>query len=276
MIKLIASDMDGTLLTHDKQLPPHFVEDIVQMKKHGARFVVASGRMYATLQMQFPQLVAECDCICDNGASVIEAGEFTSLSIIHPDRVQELAAYAQSLSEDMRVVLCGKKDSYIHEYRENVELTRRLMNGFAMFTVRENFAGITDDVFKLSICLGEQAIPLVYPALVQKYGDVLEIVRSGPYYLDVMNKGVSKGVALARMQKTHGVLKSETMVFGDYYNDVSMLAQADYSFTLENSEPEMRKHANFLAPSNAEYGVQTVIKRYVIEEEPLPILVKNA
>ena len=82
-----------------------------------------------------------------------------------------------------------------------------------------------------------------------------------------MNTDVNKGEALLRIQQRHNISKDETMVFGDYFNDVEMLTNAKYSFVMKNSIPEMKKFGNFVAESNDEYGVIKAIKEYALNNK---------
>lgn len=82
--------------------------------------------------------------------------------------------------------------------------------------------------------------------------------------MDVVSKGINKGVALEKIQRTMGVSMEETMAFGDFYNDVELLGRAHYSFVMENSNDDMRKYGNFMAASNNNLGVIRAIEDYVL------------
>ena len=93
------------------------------------------------------------------------------------------------------------------------------------------------------------------------------MVVSGPYWVDVMLKGVSKGTAVAFLQKKLGISREETMAFGDFYNDVEMLQQAEYSFVMENAEEKMKQYGNYTAPKNTDNGVMRMIQKFIFEGE---------
>ena len=83
--------------------------------------------------------------------------------------------------------------------------------------------------------------------------------------MDVMAAGVSKGKALRELMKTLSVSRSETMVFGDYFNDVDMLTSADWSFCMENGHDDVKKLCRFTAPDNNSGGVTQCIRRYAFD-----------
>ena len=85
--------------------------------------------------------------------------------------------------------------------------------------------------------------------------------------MDVMAGGVSKGRALAALQKHLGISKAETMAFGDYFNDVDMLENAEWSFCMENGREEVKQMCRFIAPTNNSGGVTKSIKKYVLEND---------
>jgi hypothetical protein len=90
-----------------------------------------------------------------------------------------------------------------------------------------------------------------------------QVVVSGEHWVDVMNRTANKGAALRGLQRELGVTPAQTMVFGDYLNDLEMLDAAEWSFAMANAHPEVVRRARYLAPSNNENGVLRTIARVV-------------
>jgi hydroxymethylpyrimidine pyrophosphatase-like HAD family hydrolase len=86
-------------------------------------------------------------------------------------------------------------------------------------------------------------------------------VVSGEHWVDVMNSTANKGAALRGLQRALGITPAQTMVFGDYLNDLEMLDAADWSFAMANAHPEVVRRARHLAPSNNDNGVLRTISR---------------
>ena len=80
-----------------------------------------------------------------------------------------------------------------------------------------------------------------------------------------MNKKVNKGAALEKIQKDENISYEETMVFGDFYNDIEMLGKAKFSFVMENANEDMKQYGNYIAKSNRDYGVIKAIEEYVLK-----------
>lgn len=107
MIKLIATDMDGTLLDDNKQLPKNFDNIVKRLFNKNIRFVISSGRSYCTLKKQFSEYLDDMTFICDNGAYVVDKGKLLSVSVLPKDTVKEAVRFCDKLG--LTVLLCGKK-----------------------------------------------------------------------------------------------------------------------------------------------------------------------
>ena len=105
------------------------------------------------------------------------------------------------------------------------------------------------------------------PELDKVLGDKLNIQVSGEVWMDVMAAGVSKGSALKALQKSLDVKKSETMAFGDYFNDLDMLMSAEWSFCPENGHEEIKSQTRFICADCDHGGVTEAIGKYALGKE---------
>ena len=264
MIKLIATDMDGTLLDEDKKLPSEFFGILNRLKEKGIAFVIASGRSYVTLYENFRPKSDTLDFICDNGAFVIVDGGITNLDIIEKSRVKEIIQACNDM-KNVRILLCGVKGTYHISFDE--EFNGHIQSYYINRRVMENLMDVKDDIFKVAICDLEGPQNNSFPALTKLFGEELALQISGSVWMDVMNKGVNKGAALEKIQKKLGITPEETMAFGDFYNDIDLLRKAKYSFVMENANEDMFQYGNFRAKSNAEHGVIKAIEEYIFEKD---------
>lgn len=261
MIKLIVSDMDGSLLTSKNELPPGFFEILQKLHDRGIIFVVASGRSYTTLYDNFAPKSDDIDYIADNGTCVVESGEITYENVLCKSYVEDIVRACDNI-EGLHIILCGSKGPYIK--RETGVFLDEINRYYKSRTVVDNLTTVSDGILKIGIydTLGAQQNS--YRILSEKFPD-LAVVVSGNNWTDVMNKDANKGEALLKIQQRHNISKDETMAFGDYFNDAEMLMNAKYSFVMGNSIPEMRRFGSFVAESNDEYGVIKAIKKYVLD-----------
>ena len=260
MIRLIASDMDGSLLDDQKRIPPEFYEILPRLKQKGILFVVASGRSYCTLKENFGPVSGEIGYICDNGAYVVHNGT-ASINTIPKDLLLQLVRACDELQE-VQVILCGVHGSYHKKYTP--EFNFEIGSYYVNRRIVKDLSMVEDDIFKVSICDMNNPETHTYSFLNERFGNALSLQISGRVWMDVVSKGINKGVALEKIQRTMGVSMEETMAFGDFYNDVELLGRAHYSFVMENSNDDMRKYGNFMAASNNNLGVIRAIEDYVL------------
>ena len=97
------------------------------------------------------------------------------------------------------------------------------------------------------------------PVLQEKLSSRLEVILSGPHWVDIMKPGVSKGKAMRRLQEMLGIKPEECMAFGDYLNDYELLESVGESYAMANSHPKLLAMAKYIAPSNDDNGVMRVI-----------------
>ncbi len=262
MVKLIASDMDGTLLDDEKQLPDDFFETLDGLLERNITFAVASGRTYSALEHLFPnEYVNRISYICDNGACVVHNGEVISSSVLEKSLYDELIRFAEQ-EDGFQVVACGRKGVYCKNLgKAFIEDVARY---YKLHTIVDGFADIDDEFYKLAISDTKGSVVHGKPLLDRIFSGKINVQASGEEWMDVMPCGVSKGKALKLVQQILGADRSETMAFGDYFNDADMLALADLSFCMENGHEEIKKLCRYTAPNNNVGGVTDCIKRFVL------------
>ena len=262
MIRLIACDMDGSLLDDRKRMPPEFFEILPRLKKKGISFVVASGRSYVTLQQNFSPVSEQIDYICDNGAYVLHSGAPAVNTLSH-GLLRSLIRACSEL-QDIQLILCGARASYMKAFTAefNVEIGSYYINRRFV----DDLSTVDDDIFKVAIYDANHPETHTHPFLTERFGSQLSLQISGPYWMDVMSKGINKGAALEKIQNKLGITPEETMAFGDSYNDIELLGRARFSFVMENSNEDMRRYGNFIAASNNDKGVIRAIEEYALSQ----------
>lgn len=265
MIKLIASDMDGTLLNDRKELPQDFFEVLDRLEQRGIKFTVASGRTYDAVAHLFPEEYrSKLDFICDNGANVIHEGKQVSLTPLDRNTFEQLVKACDEIG-GLRVLVCASKGTYHLDADPefSAEIARFYKNHFPC----DNLLDIDDTIYKLAVCDPQGTEKRAKPAIDAIFGDRLNVQVSGPIWMDVMGAGVSKGSALKNLSEILGIDRADTMAFGDFSNDADMLRYAGWSFAMENGHQDVKKIARFLARSNNESGVTRAIRQYALQEQ---------
>lgn len=264
MIKLIATDMDGTLLNKEGCLPENFFETLEKLNERNIKFVVASGRPYKTLYKNFAPKSDDIDYICDNGSYVVLNDRKPVINGLRKDVVHAVIKACENI-KNIVVILCGVNGAYHMPCSE--DFLNEIDKYYIQKHIVDNLYTVDDDIFKIAICDLSISSENSYKILNPLFGKENKVVVSGALWVDINGKYVNKGAALKEIQEFFNISYEETMVFGDFYNDIEMLKGAHYSFVMENSNDDMKQYGNFIAKSNNENGVIEAINEYVLKEE---------
>ena len=265
MIRLIFSDMDGTLLDEDGRLPAEFGDVYRRLRARGIRFAPASGRQYASLAQTFAPWRDELIFVAENGTMVMERG----MELFSSPVERALALDVMRVGEELvgvRSVLCGKRQGYLRSADDAPTFRTELAKYVTQSEVVEDFAAVEDVPIKMSFFdISGRAAETILPVM-QTYADRLQISLSSMEWVDLYNCGVNKGVAARQIQKRLGITSDECVAFGDYENDLELMDAVTHSFAMENALPEVKECARYRAPSNRAHGVMVVCERILAGE----------
>ena len=264
MIKLIASDMDGTLLNDKNEIHEEFYKVFQELKKQNIIFAAASGRQYYNLAKRFEKIKDDMMFIAENGTFVVYKGEELLLNALDKETAIELIKIGRDIKESY-VVLCGKKSAYIESKDER--LIKEVEKYYEEYKIVNDLTKVEDDILKVTICdfIGSEENSYTY---YNDYKEKLQVSVSGQIWLDITDKGVNKGLAINKLQELLNIKHEETMVFGDYLNDLEMMENAYYSYAMKNGHEKIKEVSNFETDfTNNENGVIETIKKYVLKNE---------
>lgn len=259
-LKLVAVDMDGTLLDDDKRVPDALWPLLERMRERGILFVPASGRQLATLKQLFADHVSDMVFIAENGAFVVRGEQEISADAVDPAFAASVVRRVRALAAagtDLGLVVCGKRSAYIE--RTDAAFRAQADLYYVALEAVDDLLAVDDQVLKLAIFDFGEIAPTA--EALDDLAATHQVVVSGEHWIDVMNRGVSKGHALEGLQQALGVSRDQTAAFGDYLNDLEMLQAAGLSFAMANAHPVLREAARFEAPANTEAGVVSVLHR---------------
>lgn len=257
MIKLVITDMDGTLLNDKKEVPVEIYDLILKLKERGVTFAAASGRQYFNLIDSFEPIKEEIYYIAENGAYILKGSEELSISELPKPLIEKLLDIAVKIPE-VYPILCGKGKAYVTSDEERV--ITQVRKYYTRYEVIDDLHKVDSEIFKIAFLDFINSEENAYPHY-QAYTDQLQISVSAREWMDVMVKGVNKGEAVKKLQKLLGVEKSETMIFGDFLNDYEMMQEAEYSYAMANAHPMLKEVCNYECPSNNDNGVVETIKK---------------
>ncbi|MEG0496425.1 MAG: Cof-type HAD-IIB family hydrolase [Carnobacterium sp.] len=277
MVKLIASDMDGTLLNEKMVISEINAKAILDAQKSGVHFMVATGRGYSEAKPLLEEVGVSCPLIALNGAQVYnEKGEVIENIGLSKEKVATILKKTNKLGLycEMTTSLGVYSDNKAKRieavasliYRTNPDTTFKMSVVLAaarLEIMNINYVAdykelIEDDSIEiLKIIAFSEEGPKVLKPLADELGKTgnLAITASFVNNIEINHIDAQKGLALARAAKALGIHTDDVMALGDNYNDVSMLKVAGYSVAVANAEEGVKVHAKYLTSTNNENGV---------------------
>lgn len=260
-IKLIALDMDGTLLDSDKNMPESFIPWV---KAHpSVKTVIASGRQYYTILRDFPAFSDDLVIVAENGALIFDHGEQIFMDSMPKEDIHKALNIVESMSDEIVPIVCGRQSAYILS-----SVSEEAFNQSAIYYERIkrvddlHFWADNDDILKIALffakCDAEG-----YLGSFEELGSGVCAILSGDRWIDIANKSVNKGSAIRFMLSKFNISPDEAAAFGDYLNDASMLEACTESYCMENGHPDLKAISKHIAPSNDDDGVMRVLSKIV-------------
>ncbi len=260
MIKLIATDMDGTFLKDDKTFSQDFFKTYDNMKKEGIKFVIASGNQYHLLYQKFLPISSELIYIAENGSLIVNGTDIIFKDVITKSNLQYLNQLLSSY-DDIIVIYCGLKNAYIDiQYKPYEKNFIRYYHHYQYVNSLEN---IDDQIIKLAIFSKDKNNIKLFDDLRAKLSSDLRIVSSGNHWMDIQNNTSNKGIALKKVQEMFHISKDECMAFGDQMNDYELLQSVKYGYAMQNAIQPIKDIAYDICLDNNQQGVILKINEYL-------------
>lgn len=259
-IKLIVSDMDGTLLNENHEVSERFYNQFKALQNQNIHFVAASGRQFQSIQQKLNHIKDDISIIGENGGIMQHDNETKVLLKLSKNNVAECIEVLRKI-DNCYVVLCGRKAAYIETSDDKfIEI---LKNYYSEVMTVKNLLRVEDDDFlKIAVFHFESSESNIYPH-VKAFEDKYQVIVSGQNWLDISHIEANKAYALKILQKDLGLTAKETLVFGDFNNDIEMLKLADLSYAMANAHPNVKKQARFQTKSNTEEGVEHILEELI-------------
>lgn len=265
--KVLVLDIDGTLTNSQKQVTEKTREALDEIRRRGHIVVLASGRPTGGLRMITKALDFDHFggyTISYNGACVTDtvSGETVFKNAV-PDYVPSwMHQYALEHGLGMctytgNVLLCGTKaDRFIERETEINEFTRLHVQDFSGY--------MRTDFYKVLMTAPPTLAKENEARLARRFMNRLSIYRSEPFFIEVMNRGVSKADAIAGLLERLGLEREDVIACGDGLNDLSMIKYAGLGVAMGNAQPAVKEAADVITLSNDEDGIVPIIEKYIL------------
>lgn len=256
-IKLVACDMDYTLLMNNGTLPEGFGSYMKRMKKAGIRFAVASGRPGYTLKKLFPEYCEDFLFISDNGACIFYQEQVIYKSLMEKEVIKDMTKTVLESGIGLPMI-CALDGGYYPE--EGLKYDDFFKRFFSLRYPVKDIMAVDKEINKFTVfCPDGNAKEIMKEIYIPKYGKDYNVTLGGDVWIDIQNQGINKGSAMRHLEEFCHITREEIMAFGDHLNDYEMLKYIPNSYAMANAIPEIKKVARYLAPSNEECGVLQIL-----------------
>ena len=270
MIRLIATDLDDTLLNAHSDINPRVMDALHAAMAAGCGVALSSGRMLEAMLPLAQRIGVNAPMLLYNGAL---AFDHRTDETIFADRIEYGTALGiAQLCERMGYYIqaypgknyyCNKVTEYTRRYAANIHVDAVAVGMPVSEWMRQNPSGMQ----KLLLIDTPEGATRAQAALREAFPHGASFLKSKDYFLEIAPEGVDKGRSLLRLARHLGLAREEVMAFGDGQNDVAMIAAAGTGVCMANGCPEARAAADLIAPSNLEDGVAVVIEEFLSEEK---------
>ena len=264
MIRLLLSDVDGTLVRSDKSLSQRSIEAVHRLHDAGIQFAVTSGRPPRGMEMLVEPLALETPLAAFNGGLLVEPVMEVLEEHTIPDEVVDsvlelLTSFELSIWVYRGADWLVRDPDGPHVARESqtVQFEPTVVDAFEGLTHVVKIVGVSDDYDTVA-----KAAQATRAAL----GDHVAAWRSQPYYLDVTHPEANKGSVAQYLAQRYELAVDEIATIGDMPNDVLMFAHSGLSIAMGNASDDVQKAARRVTTSNDEDGFAHAVHRYVLEQ----------
>lgn len=265
MIKLLLSDVDGTLVTKAKELTDRSIEAVHKLHDAGIHFAVTSGRPPRGMSMLVEPLALTAPLAGFNGGLVVEPG----MDVIEERTIrQDLVAPTIELLEAsaLTVWVYQGTEWYIRD-PEGPHVARETHTVRFEPTVVDSFDGLETGIAKIvGVSDDFDAVAAAEAAAHERLGGHVSASRSQPYYLDITHPQANKGAVVTFLAGRFEISEDEIATIGDMANDVLMFARSGLSIAMGNAHREVQRAARHVTRSNEEDGFADAVERYVLNE----------
>ncbi|MBO0421720.1 haloacid dehalogenase [Enterococcus plantarum] len=269
MIKLVAIDLDGTLLDSKKEISARNKEALTQAKAAGVKIVICTGRPLAAIGIYLDALNLRDNgdySITFNGGLVQknDTGEIIEKSSLALENVHELYELAKSLNVPLDILSDGlvMQLSTTQEYESLYSQLNKLLT-FESYEVAQL---TTDRIYNKAVIAVDQAyLDEQIKKIPSSFYDRYEVIKTRSNLLEFMPKGITKAYGISLLARDLGIKQEEIMTIGDEENDVPMIEYAGLGVAMENAVAKVKDLADVITDTNDNDGVAQAVEKFVLE-----------
>lgn len=264
--KLLAVDVDGTLVNNKREITPKTKEKIHEAIEKGVIFTISSGRPVQGVQLITKQLEADVPVITYNGAMVITGD---SRKVIYSCTMKpEDAIQVESLGKERNTTIAIWSDNQLFVNRADERAAKYSELSGTEPKLYEDIEGLIAKGINKILWYDEvERINAFQKELQNVVNPTINFHTSQPFFLEFVDVNASKAIALEKLGEFYGINRDEMIAIGDGFNDLSMIEYAGLGVAMENAPSEIKQAADFVTLSNENDGVAYVIEKFILNYE---------
>ena len=269
-IRVIATDMDGTLLDPKGQLDLPRLEKILdKLDQCDIRFVIATGNEVHRMRQLLGHLAERVVLVVANGARIFENNELIQAQTWDDAMVDKALAHFKGRECQDQFVVTAMNGGFVKKGTVFTELDKFMTPEMIeklyqrMQFVDEFDSSLFGGVLKMSMVVGEERLDSVLQEINDLFDGHVRAVSSGYGCIDILQDGIHKAWGLEELLRRWNLKPEQIMAFGDSENDIEMLELAGISYAMENAEEAVKEIATKVAPANSQAGVYKVLENWL-------------
>lgn len=269
MYKLVAIDMDGTLLNSKYQISQANFDAIQEANENGVKIVLASGRPFIGFKryLEDLNLISKDNYAISYNGSLVQATEGNEIifkKTLTLDDYKDLYNLSKKLNVNIHALtdtsVISPKDSKYTRHEAEI-------NNIPNEIIPVEDVSPSTTIVKVMFVDEPEILDEVFAKIPEEVFNKYTVVRSTPFYLEFINKSVNKGVGVAALAEKLSIKQEEIICIGDAGNDIHMIKYAGLGVAMGNAFPEVKKAANFVTKTNNQDGVAYVFNKFILNIE---------
>lgn len=262
-MKLIAIDLDGTLLNNEGRVSKETAEVITEVRQMGHKVVIATGRHTHSALPIANQLELTDGIVCFNGALVMNLTN-NQIALSHSYVQNDIDIFTKLMRMWGLTYITSTQHGYQIESKYE-HLIDQFKGIGPQMEIVNSFREIEDPILKTMIAGEERALDEI-ERFIQPTVPHLQVVRSSEESIDIMNAAACKGAALQWLADYYQVKREDTISIGNYYNDINMLKYAGIGVAVDNAPVQVKQQADITTFSNEENGVAHFLAEHLLRK----------
>lgn len=266
MFKLVALDIDGTLLDNNHELSSKVEETLTRVKEKGIRIILASGRDFPAIKPFLYKLETEDLSICMNGCKVYDySGKLIFDESIDKKTSEEIIKLCEE--KEIYIILFMNENIYVEKSFNYMDYENYTGKGIEVGKISKFINNKADNIYKILLVGEHERLLEIKKILKLEYKGKVNAIFSLPQFLEIFSNRIDKGLMLKKIANLHNISPEKVLSIGDWDNDISMIEFAGLGVAMGNGSSKLKEKADFITKTNEEHGVAYALEKFILSSD---------